>query len=84
MSEALELELGDRELCSSCGAPIVWGLTAAGERLPLDAEPLDVRGLFMRDRFSGRAITLELAYPVHRTHFATCPNAASHRKRSRS
>jgi len=70
--------------CSSCGAPIVWGRTATGKPMPLDAEPVDMRGLLMRDRFSGSVITLELAYPVHRTHFATCPNAASHRKRSRA
>ena len=41
--------------CASCQAPIVWTITAKGNRAPLD-----------RDGVS---------------HFATCPNAADHRRK---
>lgn len=41
--------------CNSCGADIVWIVTAAGKRMPVDAR-------------------------THESHFATCPNAAHHRK----
>jgi hypothetical protein len=31
--------------CRSCNAPIVWGVTVKGARIPLDAEPSD-KGTF--------------------------------------
>jgi hypothetical protein len=70
--------------CRSCGAAILWALTPAGRRVPLDAEPVEYEAP------AGRYAVLWPAdggtpVAVHRpalylTHFATCPNAASHRK----
>ena len=40
--------------CRSCGAPMIWTVTAAGKRMPLN--------------------------PDGTSHFASCPNAAEHRK----
>lgn len=37
----------DWSICSSCGAAIVWGVTARGSRVPLDPDPVElVVGLF--------------------------------------
>jgi hypothetical protein len=70
--------------CRSCGAPIFWGRTALGRAVPLNAEP--VSGLesghyavSWPDDGKGDALAIHRA-AIHLTHFATCPNAASHRK----
>lgn len=68
--------------CRSCGAPLIWGVTAQGKRMPVDAMPQ-------------KRITLEPARPGHEdlpplaevvdtyvSHFATCPNADQHRKKA--
>lgn len=70
--------------CSSCGAPIFFGLTPTGGRVPLNAEPVDVLELgHYAVETPSRPHTLPWAIhraPVYLTHFATCPHAASHRK----
>jgi hypothetical protein len=55
--------------CKSCQARIVWAVTVAGKRIPLD-EGAEVAGTI------GDVVTVR-AVP----HFATCPQAAQHRKR---
>lgn len=55
--------------CSFCRALIVWFRTKAGKRMPIDEEttqPTDAEH------------QLDLAR--HRSHFATCPDAAKHRR----
>lgn len=55
--------------CSSCGAAIVWFRTAAGKRMPVDEPttlPTDAEH--------------QLDLTRHKSHFATCPNAAKHRR----
>ena len=32
--------------CRSCGSPIVWTITANGKRMPVDADPVEVRNGF--------------------------------------
>jgi hypothetical protein len=65
--------------CSSCGAPILWALTLNGKRIPLDVEPVKLPpGLFNVN--ADRAVTLR---PAYQSHFASCPNSASHRKGER-
>lgn len=54
--------------CRSCDAPIVWIKSPAGKSIPCDPPVLSVvtdAGEVVRGRIS---------------HFATCPNAAQHRK----
>jgi hypothetical protein len=72
--------------CRSCEAPILWARTEKGRRIPLDPEPYDgpdPRGLFLL-RADGLAIAVSpgdaLGEPVYRSHFASCPDAALHRR----
>lgn len=76
--------------CSSCGARIVWVRTERGKRMPMDPEPyhgLESAGVFvLRDRYAAEgplAIAVAPAAfdePLYRSHFATCPNADTHRR----
>lgn len=54
--------------CRSCGHPIVWLGTRAGKAMPVDAETVQPGD----DR---------LDLTRHRSHFASCPQAARWRKR---
>lgn len=66
--------------CRSCNAEIIWAVTEAGRRIPLDAEPVksdELRGLFVL--YDGPERVARTVPPVYRTHFATCPNADQHR-----
>jgi hypothetical protein len=56
--------------CRSCSAAIVWFRTASGKRMPVDEAttlPTDAEH--------------QLDLKRHVSHFATCPNAATHRHR---
>ena len=85
-----------RATCDSCGAPIEWARFAtSGKPVPLDVGLVDNGNLeLVERRDAGEAIVrllgrveLEAARergtPLRRTHFATCPNAAAHRRSSR-
>jgi hypothetical protein len=69
--------------CRSCGAAIVWAITEEGKRAPFDAEPIDMRGTFALvefmdpERVEAQSSSRDRRY---RSHFATCPNAAEHRR----
>lgn len=54
--------------CKSCNAPIKWVATSNGKSMPVDLQRLTI----ITD--DGRMIQGGLS------HFATCPNADSHRK----
>ena len=70
--------------CRSCGAPIIWARTVNGKAMPLDAEPHADGVLRISDR--GVAVSMgSLTGPgysaeTYKSHFATCVNAAKHRK----
>ena len=76
--------------CRSCGAEILWVRTERGNKMPLDAKPVpgDGRNLFvLRDRNSPEGPLAIAAWglnpyedPHYVSHFATCPNAAQHRR----
>jgi endogenous inhibitor of DNA gyrase (YacG/DUF329 family) len=55
--------------CASCGARVVWFRTRKGKRMPVDEAST---------RPTDRADQLDLTR--HVSHFATCPNAAEHRR----
>lgn len=77
--------------CRSCGAPIRWERTSSGKRIPLDADParggnVDVVWI------GGERVAVVLGpadaaaaevdgHVLYRAHFATCPDAATHRRR---
>jgi hypothetical protein len=78
------------ERCMSCGAPILWARTGKRGWMPLDAEPVPNGNL----RF-GKGHEIKHVPPGHRetlraegvelyqSHYATCPDAAHWRNRSR-
>lgn len=57
-----------------------WERTAAGKPIPLDPEPTPTGNLAFRD--DGRVVAAAGCPPGDRyvTHFATCPDAAEHRR----
>lgn len=61
--------------CKSCGADIVWKKTQAGKPVPLN--PPEKRFI---DQDGGRVYVMLVDTYV--SHFATCPNAAQHRKKA--
>lgn len=80
--------------CRSCGASIVWTLTDSGKRMPVDAEPTDGGNVFLwRKDGEVRAMVLGALDTVrteldngkrYTSHFVTCPDAAEHRRDTRS
>lgn len=78
--------------CKSCGAPIIWIKTAAGKSMPCDAEPLPYRasqnGAAIVVTPNGETLKADIEDTPEKatgigyiSHFATCPNAALHRRR---
>lgn len=68
--------------CSSCGAAIVWAVTVAGARMPVDAAP-SPKGNLVLEGETVRVVPppdLLDQRPRHTSHFATCPDAAQFRK----
>lgn len=72
--------------CQSCGAPIRWGVTTAGGRMPLDASPAPAGNVWIRPDGKLRILNEQEAararaagYVLHMSHHATCPTAGRHR-----
>lgn len=70
-------------VCRSCGAEIVWALTASGKRMPLDAQslPLPPGRFILSGDDPPVATPLRVVTSTYVSHFATCPNASQHRKK---
>jgi hypothetical protein len=73
--------------CRSCGAPVLWAVTAEGKRMPVDAEPAPAGNLIVDQ--TARPWTVRVVPPDdlligdpprYLSHFATCPHANEHRK----
>ena len=63
--------------CRSCGAYIVFLKTKSGSNMPVDADSLD------DTEMEGGEKPLFDASAGHVSHFATCPNADKHRRRTK-
>ncbi len=61
--------------CRSCGAEIVWKKTASGKNVPLDLP----EKRYVENKTSIHRGQVEIQ-DTWLSHFATCPNADSHRK----
>jgi len=57
--------------CKTCGAEIVWGITAAGKKVPMDPP---------EKRFVEGSVGRVEVQDTWLSHFATCPQADLHRK----
>lgn len=77
--------------CRSCAAPIVWATTPAGRLIPIDAQPVDdgnvavhrsLDGVHMYARVLKVGEEPEPGEGRGTSHFATCPNADAHRRRT--
>lgn len=76
--------------CRSCDAPVLWAKTEKGRRMPLDPEPYtgsEPAGVFVLRFFEAGTPTAVAVppeafkdEPLYRSHFATCPHAAEHRR----
>lgn len=68
-------------LCRTCHEPIEWARTETGARIPLNltASP-DAANIVLE---AGVARVVAAGAGTHIAHFATCPQAADHRRRSR-
>jgi hypothetical protein len=73
--------------CLSCRAPVVWGITGAGKRIPVDPDPVADGNLAIGPETPPRVRYLQPNEDPVRTsewrgvsHFATCPDAKLHRK----
>lgn len=76
--------------CRSCGAPIRWGQTEAGQRMPLDCEPQTDGNVIVLRMMSGTPIIRVFNWKGdvpngepfrYRSHFASCPDASAWRRR---
>jgi hypothetical protein len=72
--------------CRSCNAPVLWVRTTSGALMPLDAEPVENGNIALIDgvAHTRRGDLFEEMLPDgprYQSHFASCPNAAKHRKK---
>lgn len=77
------------EICKSCSAQIVWAQNPRTLKLmPIDAEPVKSGNIRLTERGQGlptaEVVKADLAFgrtDLRLSHFATCPHAASHRRK---
>lgn len=81
--------------CRSCDQEIIWALSPAGKRMPMDARPSDQlpppvpKVLYRLEQGANRQLDAirwlgdsETDTPtLYASHFSTCPNAAQHSRR---
>lgn len=75
--------MSEQSRCRSCGAPIWWAVTEKGGRMPLDPDPVPDGNVVINNY--GVAVVITPGDWTHDgqryvAHFATCPNAKTHRK----
>ncbi len=78
--------------CSTCGARILWVQMHGGRKNPLNAEPDRQRGnVFCNERNEWHCLAgdelrraKENGATFYLSHFATCAQAAAHRKKTKT
>lgn len=68
-------------VCRSCGKPILWATTINGKPTPLDPDPIADGPLTIVDGVVHRTAPDAEDKSGYVSHFATCQNAAEHRKK---
>lgn len=83
-----------RGSCRSCPAAVLWAETAAGERMPVDEQPVINGNVLLHitdDSPKPKLIAgvlsrgqaagaRERGERLYRSHFVSCPNASGHRR----
>jgi hypothetical protein len=67
------------QLCSTCQAQIIWAKTTKGRPMPLDLAKVAGGNIDLVDGVAH--VVKPDGSAKHVSHFATCPNSASHRTR---
>lgn len=70
--------------CRSCDARILWAKTEAGKAMPVDREPTPEGNLLLRGDGTVHVVAegeVLPGMPLHTSHFVTCPERDSWRKR---
>jgi hypothetical protein len=79
--------------CLSCGRPIIWAkMLKSGKSNPVDAEPVANGNMQLTEGVAGDvfgevldkeslAIKHDEGELLYLSHFATCPNAAKHKRK---
>jgi len=75
--------MSDRSTCRSCGAPIIWAFTKEGRRIPVDYLPTPGGNLELTENGPIYGVTYvdPSSEPLYRSHFSTCKDADSWRRR---
>lgn len=76
--------------CKSCSGAIEWAILPTGKLMPLDAQPVADGNIAARRDDRGDLVARVLKVGEQpadgerrgTSHFATCPNAAAHRRRT--
>jgi hypothetical protein len=72
--------------CRSCGTPIFFARTRDGNLMPLESlpPPPGQGNVILQRTLEGKdeAITVKPGEGKYRSHFATCPNAQSFRRKT--
>lgn len=73
-------------LCATCGRRIIWCRTELGKKMPVDPDPAPDGNLILTgSQLLPTAKTVGKAgntdnKPLYKSHFATCRDAAKHRR----
>ncbi len=87
--QVTDLRRINRGKCSSCGAEILWAESKNGFAMPIDPTPVEDGNVVLhapddpRESPLARVLKKGEHAPMPRftSHFATCPDAAEHRKK---
>ncbi len=67
--------------CRSCRAQVNWYKTTTGKNMPLDPEPHPDGNVYVDIVANVVSVVAKGSRtPLYRSHFATCPDAAAHRR----
>lgn len=75
--------------CGACQAPIVWAQTSTGKLMPVDAVPVSDGNVLLLPTVDHKFVAMVVgkeeaassaAVERYKSHFATCPSAASYRR----
>lgn len=76
--------------CKGCNQPIVWAVTSAGKRIPLDPEPDPLKGrVFLKGEEATVLRRLDLiraqiaGEELYVPHWASCPVSATFRRKGK-